>query len=256
MGFRAIRARAFCLALLCVGLLASVGVAQDKRFRLAIPEEIAQTGVPRFLVPRFALKHGIRTEIVAPGTEAEAGFVAGAPPGSLPAFEADGTLYSLILHADDPDSARFADWLTSDIGRSTIDSYAGEDVALALPKPPEKEKVVRELTGNAARGLALSEALCARCHVVEETNRMRGIGSTPSFFVLRALPDWQDRFLAFYALNPHPAFTQVEGVTEEFPEDRPSPIAPIEVTLEGVEDILAYVSSLPPADLGAPVQSR
>ena len=34
----------------------------------------------------------------------------------------------------------------------------------------------------------------------------------------------EDRFDAFYTLAPHPAFTQIDGVTDPFPIDRPSPI--------------------------------
>ena len=74
--------------------------------------------------------------------------------------------------------------------------------------------------------------------------------------MLRSLPDWADRFDAFYALNPHPAFTQVEGVSEPFPENRPSPIVPIEMTLDEVEAVRAYVATMKAADLGAPLQHQ
>ena len=39
------------------------------------------------------------------------------------------------------------------------------------------------------------------------------LGSTPSFPALKTLPDWFDRFTAFYALNPHPSFLLVEGIS-------------------------------------------
>ncbi len=95
---------------------------------------------------------------------------------------------------------------------------------------------------------------CGRCHVVNERNRYGGIGSTPSFAALRALPDWEGRFLAFWSLNPHPAFTQVEGQTEPFPINRPSPIHPMELTVEEVETITEFARTIPPKDLGAPVR--
>jgi hypothetical protein len=82
---------------------------------------------------------------------------------------------------------------------------------------------------------------------------MNAIGSTPSFFALRSLSDWEARFAAFFALNPHPSFTQVTGVTEPFAEDRPPPIVPITLSLEDLEAILAYVAALEAADLGAPL---
>jgi hypothetical protein len=82
---------------------------------------------------------------------------------------------------------------------------------------------------------------------------MNAIGSTPSFAVLRALPDWGARFQGFFALNPHPAFTQVADVTDPFPIDRPPPIIPVEITLDDLEAILAFVAAMEPADLGAPL---
>ena len=85
---------------------------------------------------------------------------------------------------------------------------------------------------------------------------MKAIGSTPSFALMRTFPDWQQRFETFFILKPHPAFTQVADVTEPFGSSLPSPIAPIEVTLDEIDAITAYVATIPPADLGAPIQSQ
>ena len=95
---------------------------------------------------------------------------------------------------------------------------------------------------------------CGRCHVINDRNKYGGIGSTPSFGALRTLEDWEDRMRAFYALAPHPAFTQVEGITEPFPIDRPSPIHPLEVTEDQIETIIEFTRTIPPKDLGAPVR--
>jgi hypothetical protein len=43
-------------------------------------------------------------------------------------------------------------------------------------------------------------------------------------------------------------------VTDPFPDNLPSPIAPIEVTLDEIDAIVAYVGTIAPADLGAPVE--
>ena len=72
-----------------------------------------------------------------------------------------------------------------------------------------------------APGEKLTLFHCGRCHVISERNKYGGIGSTPSFGALRTLEDWEDRMRAFYALAPHPAFTQVEGITEPFAINRP-----------------------------------
>lgn len=95
---------------------------------------------------------------------------------------------------------------------------------------------------------------CGRCHVIGPRNRMGGIGSTPGFPVIRTWPDWEAKMRGFHALNPHPAFTQVEGVTPPFPADRPSPIHPLRLTEEQIERIVAYARALEPADLGAPIR--
>lgn len=95
---------------------------------------------------------------------------------------------------------------------------------------------------------------CGRCHVIGEANKYGGIGSTPSFPVLRAYPDWQARFEAFYTEPPHIAVTQIEGVTEPFPDSLPPPIHPVMLTEREVDAILGFVERLEPKDIwaGAP----
>ena len=97
---------------------------------------------------------------------------------------------------------------------------------------------------------------CGRCHVIGKINQMGGIGSTPSFAAIRTLPDWEDRVRSFYALNPHPAFTQIEGVTEPFPENRPSPIHPLMLSPRQIDVIVEFVRGIKPKDLGAAVGVR
>ena len=101
-----------------------------------------------------------------------------------------------------------------------------------------------------APGEKLTIVNCGRCHVVSPKNRMGDIGSTPSFAVLRTIDDWEDRMRAFWTLRPHPSFTQIEGVTEPFPENRPAHIHPVSLTPDEVERIVAYARTVPPADLG------
>lgn len=102
-----------------------------------------------------------------------------------------------------------------------------------------------------APGEKLALFNCGRCHVIGPRNRMGGIGSTPSFPVLRTFPDWEDRMKAFWTLRPHPAFTQIEGVTAPFAEDQPAHIHPIRLTLEELDRIIGYARTVAPADLGA-----
>jgi len=105
-----------------------------------------------------------------------------------------------------------------------------------------------------APGEKLTLFHCGRCHVVNQRNRYGGIGSTPSFAALRTLADWEARFKTFWTLAPHPAFTQVAGMTEPFPADRPPPIHPVELTLEQVDRIIGFARTIAPKDLGAPIR--
>ena len=107
--------------------------------------------------------------------------------------------------------------------------------------------------GDAARGEDFSFANCGRCHVVGDRNKMKGIGSTPSFPVLRSLNDWEERFSTFYARIPHPAIVQLEGVSAPFDPAFPPANQPLRLTLDQLEDILTFVSALQAADLGAPL---
>ena len=124
---------------------------------------------------------------------------------------------------------------------------AGVGLALLLAAAPAAP-------AQSLDGERLARFKCARCHVVAPEGGLGGIGSTPSFAAIRALEDWERRFNVFWTLAPHPSFTQVEGVTPPFHEERPSPIAPVELTLDEIEAIAKYAATIAPADLGPPLQ--
>lgn len=122
-------------------------------------------------------------------------------------------------------------------------------VAVAVGPPPVQAQ-------DYAQGEKLTLVNCGRCHVVSPKNRMGGIGSTPSFAALRTFPDWEDRMKAFWTLRPHPSFTQIDGITEPFPEDRPAHVHPVTLTLDEVAEIVEYARSIEPADLGRTPEQR
>jgi len=105
-----------------------------------------------------------------------------------------------------------------------------------------------------APGERLAYINCGRCHVIGPRNRMGGIGSTPGFAVIRTWEDWEAKMEGFYGLNPHRAFSQVEGITDPFPEHLPSPIHPIRLSQDDLDRIVDYARTVAPADLGAPIQ--
>lgn len=227
-------------------VFAAPASAQDKSFTLSAPKVLQDSGLLTFILPRFSLKTQTRITLVEEGAASDAAF------GStgIVAFEGLEQVWH-FAPGEDPDAQRFADWLRSDVGRDTVDSYQVDGVAL-FTSEVEVKKVVAEVTfdGDALNGEKASLTHCGRCHVVNEKNKMNSIGSTPSFAVLRTLGDWQDRFQAFYVLNPHPAFTQIAEVTPPFDPTRPPPIHAVQMTLDDLENILAFVQGISPADLG------
>lgn len=243
------------LPILCLVLaLLPLGAgAEDRLLRLHAPEALTETGLLGYLLPRFTLKTRVKVEQVAdPGS---ADLVLGDQGRAL--FEGAGQVWHMDLATEDPDAARFAEWLAGDVGRRTVLAYAPEGTALfSEPSKTAKKAVEVSFDGDAQQGHEVSRAKCRRCHAVDDASRMTSIGSTPSFGILRSLPDWDARFGGFYLLNPHPSFMIIDGVTDPFRDSSPPPIVPIEMTLEELEAMLAYVSALKATDLGAPIQHQ
>lgn len=238
------------VVLLCLSLTLSATPSwSQEALGLVAPAEVSDSGLLQHILPRFSLKTGIRVIADDGGVLV----LETAPPGD-PVFARDGVVYHLRIEAD-ARHERFRDWLLSDIGKRTVESFI-PDQGVPFSARFEVAAIQEEtkVDGNAVLGEELSMTHCGRCHVIGPKNRMNGLGSTPSFAVLRGMPDWSERFEAFFALNPHPAFTQIEGLTPPFDPQRPSPIHPVEITLDELEAILAFVSVLTPADLGQPLQ--
>ena len=194
----------------------------------------------------------MRVQTVAPGAPAEAAF----GDEGTPVFTGLGRTWSFdLLAPDHPGAKTFADWLTAPVGARTVAGFKHDGKAVfTKPEVRQVEAPAPTFDGDPVLGRKLAIADCGRCHVSVAGDRFRGIGSTPSFFVLRTLPDWAERVRTFYLRAPHPSFTQIEGVTYPFPEDVPPPVHPLHLTSSDVEAILAYVATLPPADLGAPLK--
>lgn len=95
------------------------------------------------------------------------------------------------------------------------------------------------------KGLALSREHCARCHVIEASNRFSGISSTPSFpMMVRALADWRERFETFHARLPHPSVIRIEGVAP--PSDAPPTTRLVRLKPEDIDAFVAYAETLRP----------
>ncbi len=249
---------AFCTAF-CIVLLAQMAGAEERRITLAASPDLAASGLLKHLLPRFSLKTGVRVAVVelAQGVAADVLLgPAGAVREGRPALRAKDTLYLCRITPTDTGAGRakyterFVAWLLSEVGQRTIESFKPNGVqvfhaaARAAGRPDRPPPV-----GDVLAGERLSLAHCGRCHVIGPRNRMEGLGSTPSFGVLKTLNNWEARFRGFYLLNPHPSFTQIADVTDPFDETRPPPIVPLRLTLEDLDAILAYVATIKPAEL-------
>ncbi len=231
-------------------LTASPALTQEA-LGLAAPDTVAKSGLLKHILPRFSLKTSVR---VVPDLGATM-VLATSPPGE-PVFQGDGVTYYLRI-AETKRQQRFRDWMISDVGKNTIDSFKPDGVQpFSARFEVTIESAAPVFEGDAARGADLSLQHCGRCHVIGPQNRMNGLGSTPSFAVLRSLADWDQRFQEFYVRKPHGSFTQVNGVTEPFAPDRPPPIVPVQITLDDLDAILAFVADVQAADLGAPLQTQ
>lgn len=229
------------------------GADDDRLFRLRLAPEMAESGLMAHVLPRFALKSGRRAEI-SDTTEPDA-VIGLADPGG-PAMLARGEArFALRLMTPDRDALAFRDWLASDPGQAAVAGFVPAEGAAFFVLPPEAAATAIVFDGDPDVGRGIARAHCARCHVTAPGER-GGIGSTPSFMALRALADWAARFMSFYALNPHPSFLRVEGLSPPFDPALPPSVIPIVITMDEAEAIMAYAAGLTPADLGAEVEAR
>ena len=224
-----------------------------------MPQAMLDSGFDKQILPRFGFKHRIR---VAPVPDGEAHMAMSDQPGGYRIMvDSEDTVWFLTILTEDTEAkdkaATFLEWLQSTPGKAAIESFAPEGTQLYSTEIKVVVVVEKEtFDGDKAEGSRLALVHCGRCHVVDERNRMGGIGSTPSFAALRGRANWSDLFRAFYIQNPHPSFTQVDGVTEPFDPNRQIHIAPVEITLDEIEAIAAFVDTIEPKELGRPVQSQ
>lgn len=242
--------RIIMLIFFMVSLPISV-LADERLVRLYAPEALIDTGMMRHILPRFTLKTQVRVELAAAPEQAD---MVWGEEGSALFQQADTVWHMALVGGPHAGTSRFADWLSGEIGQRTILGFVPDGEAL-FTAPLQVAKTAEALVfdGNAVAGHDVAAMKCGRCHAVDDAGRLNDIGSTPSFFVLKVFDDWEDRFLAFYVLRPHGSFTQINEVTDPFPQNLPPPITPVEMTLAELDDIVAYVATLKAADLGAPL---
>ncbi len=242
------------VGLLMLGLVPAR--ADHRDLALFAAPVLIESGLIGFMLPRFSLKAGVGVHVEPLTSDAPGGvLLQRAGNGGQLAFRGLGQEFAVLQSEPDHAAAsKFTAWLLSDIGQRTIAQFTPQSGAGYVGAANEQVVVpVVVLTGSAANGEKLSYGKCGRCHVIGPRNRLKGIGSTPSFALLRSLDDWLVRFNEFYLRNPHPSFSQLAGVTPPFDPARPPPISPLRLSVQDLDDIIAYTSTIEPADLGAPL---
>ncbi|MEY8881167.1 c-type cytochrome [Donghicola sp. XS_ASV15] len=233
--------------LMLAALMVRPAMAQEVRtFGLQADTALQTSGLLDYILPRFALKTGRRVDPdLAPDVALGVG-------QGAPIFQYGDAIYGIEMMTGSDPAARFVDWLTSEVGKKAILTYAEQSGEPFAAVNQEVAADVIYFEGDADAGHVVAAAHCTRCHKVSPEDRST-IGSTPSFMALKAIPDWADRFAQFYLLNPHPSFIQIEDMTAPFDPRRPPSLVPVEMTVDELNDLLAYVQSVAPADLGAEV---
>ncbi|MBX2856819.1 MAG: hypothetical protein KTR21_17665 [Rhodobacteraceae bacterium] len=263
-------ARLTIFVLMMAGLLPVSAAAQEvsgDTVTVAVAPEWIDTGLIAWITPRFRFKTRVTIEAApyAPSGAADPDLLiisaADAPETSAPRTpiaSRDGAQYVAIALRDGEqgrNAKKLVSWLVSSAGSRAIQKFAPETgPAFGPPGDAAPAQTAAAATPQTDQGEKLALQHCGRCHVINEKNKYGGIGSTPSFGALRTIPNWRAKFDAFWTLNPHPSFTQIDGVTEPFPEERPPHIAPIELSLEEAAAIAAFAASMAPKDLGGEVK--
>ena len=245
------------IKLLVASWLSALLISQPQAYALSLSHDRAvPADLIQYIVPRFSLKTRIRFERVDfPG---DIQFVTERPEGGTQVLQlvSGETVYIRAMGeaAQSSDYQAFVDWLISDPGRATISDFQIDGQQVAIPAEAQEAAPVEiVIVGDLDRGQELSWNHCRRCHKVDRADKYAGIGNAPSFHAMRSFDDWYLRFSTFYTVSPHKALISVKGSGIE-QNRRLITIAPIDLQMSDINDIVAFVHSLTPLDLGKPIQ--
>jgi len=240
--------------LLCVLAFSSIVRGEPARVLIDLPSEMSDSGFAAHVLPRFQFRARIKLVPATPDQTAVVGFTKARGKGTPVLTARDGTVFSLRFPKGNAAGQKLLKWFLSTPGKNAVASFPkGGPPLFSIYQAPTITEQNHLPEGNALLGSELALRHCGRCHVVDERNRMGGIGSTPSFGALRARDNWQTLFRVFWTEPPHPSFTLIPGMTDAFTSTRPAYISPVQLTLEQVDAIIAFVASIAPKDLGAPL---
>ena len=236
------------------------GASEEKNNNIImkLPAELVNLGFDKFLFSRFKFRSqiSIRSSTLEDIIDAELGVI----DSGIEVFsDLNGVAYRLRVVTDDAvlkeKLNKFETWLLRGPGADVIEDFSFDGVPLFVKMPEVVQEIEEiQLSGNVRKGKELARVHCKRCHVVDD-NAYSGIGSTPSFHAMKSRASWFERFSAFWTVNPHVSIISVEDLFEAGSDNSPVPIVPVNLRLEDIDDILAYVNSIEAKDLGSPIGS-
>ncbi len=245
------------IKLITVAWVSSLAMGFNSAFGLSLSHEIViPSELVQYVIPRFSLKTRIRFDQVESSGDIQ--LVTERPETGAEVLKlvSGETVYITAVGGavESSDYRAFVDWLVSEPGRATIADFELDGRQIAIPTAADEAAPIEMvIVGNIDHGRELSSDHCRRCHKVDRADKYAGIDNAPSFHAMRSFDDWYIRFSRFYAVSPHKALISVEGSGIE--KNRALiTIAPIDLQMDDVNDIVAFVNSLTPLDLGKPIQ--
>ena len=245
------------IKLITVAWISALAMGFHSAFALSLSHEtVIPSELVQYVVPRFSLKTRIRLDRVESAGDIQ--LVTDRPETGVEVLKlvSGETVYVTAVGGavENSDYQAFVDWLISEPGRATIADFELDGQQIAIPATAEEAAPIEMvIVGNLENGRELSHDHCRRCHKVDRADKYAGIDNAPSFHAMRSFDDWYIRFSTFYAVSPHKALISVEG--SGIKKDRALiTIAPIDLRMDDINDIVAFVHSLTPLDLGKPIQ--
>ena len=245
------------IKLITVAWVSALAMGFNGAFGLSLSHEtVIPPELVQYVIPRFSLKTRIRFDQVESAGDIQ--LVTERPETGAEVLKlvSGETVYITAVGGavESSDYRAFVDWLVSEPGRATIADFELDGQQIAIPTAADEAAPIEMvIVGNLDHGRELSRDHCRRCHKVDRADKYAGIDNAPSFHAMRSFDDWHIRFSTFYAVSPHKALISVEGSGIE--KNRALiTIAPIDLQMDDVNDIVAFVHSLTPLDLGKPIQ--
>ena len=153
--------RTICLILTTIAvMLPAMGTAQTadnpKQVRVFVDPEFIESGLFKYLAPRFTLKTQVRLIL---GEQSDAQVAIAIATGRPIAQRGDVIWAVQLIDGEHPGAERFVDWLQGEVAQNTILAFAPETGdRFVIPEVQDTIEQVVNFTGDAALGLQVAQA--------------------------------------------------------------------------------------------------